>query len=295
MPVAHDALCARIIERAGFKAVACGGYSATASLLGAPDTSQLAMTEMADYYARMVEATELPVFVDGDTGYGNATNVARMVRRFERAGVAGLFIEDQVFPKRCGHMEGKQVIPAAEMVEKVKAALDARADPDLIVMARTDALAVTGIDDAIERAQLYRAAGADLVFVEAPTSRGQMARICAEIDGPCLANNLETGKTPTLPVDVLEQIGYAAVAFPVSATYAVAKAVTELMTVLARDGSTAACAERMMSFDEFNELVGLTPLRRRERHYQDFASALLARQRAARAAPTPRDEDDKGE
>ena len=275
MPVAHDALTARIIEHAGFKAVACGGYAATANLLGAPDTSLLSMSEMADFYARIVDATSLPVFVDGDTGFGNSTNTARAIRIFERVGVAGVFIEDQVFPKRCGHMEGKAVIPPAEMLEKLKAALDARVDADMIIMARTDALAVNGLDDAIERAQLYREAGADLLFVEAPTDIGQMRRICSEIEGPCLANNLEAGKTPCLPAQELEDIGYAAVAYPVAATYTITKALTELMEILARDGSTAACRDRMVSFEEFNALVGLPELRRREASYQDFARAMI--------------------
>ena len=174
MPGAHDALSARIIEQAGFAALTCGGYSATASLLGQPDTSLLGLTEMAEMYARLCEATSLPLLADADTGYGNVTNVARAVRAYERAGVAGLFIEDQVFPKRCGHMAGKAVVPLEEMLGKLKSALDARADTDLVIMARTDALAVNGIDDAIERAQACREAGADLLFVEAPTSVAQM-------------------------------------------------------------------------------------------------------------------------
>jgi methylisocitrate lyase len=282
MPVAHDALVARIIETTGFQTVACGGYSATASLLGAPDSSQLSMTEMADYYGRIVEATGLPVFVDGDTGFGNSTNVARMVRRFEQAGVAGLFIEDQVFPKRCGHMAGKDVVPARDFVEKLKAALDARRDPDLVIMARTDALAVHGLDEAIARGRLYREAGADLIFVEAPTSREQMGRICREIPGPCLANNLDGGASPLVPAQELQDMGYAAVAFPVSATYTIAKAVSEVMTILKREGTTASAASRMTGFDEFNELVGLSLMRAREAEYQDQAADLLARGAADR-------------
>jgi methylisocitrate lyase len=286
MPVAHDSLTARIIERTGFRAVACGGYGATASMLGAPDSSQLSMTEMADFYARICEATSLPVFVDGDTGFGNSTNVARMVRRFERAGVAGLFIEDQVFPKRCGHMTGKDVVPAADMVEKLKAALDARHDPDLVIMARTDALAVHGLDDAIARGQLYREAGADLIFVEAPADRDEMRRICREIDAPCLANNLDGGRSPLVPAAELQEIGYATVAFPVTATYTIAKAVSEVMAVLAREGTTASQAHRMTGFDEFNELVGLTEMRAREAGYQDQAAKLLAGARSGNKTRT---------
>ena len=156
MPGAHDSLVARIIEQAGFQGVTLGGYPATANLLGKPDVSLLTMTEMVEYTRRICGAVDIPVFTDGDTGYGNVTNVFRTVKEMERAGAAGMFIEDQVFPKRCGHMEGKQVIPAEEMMAKIKAALDARTDPDFILMARTDALAVHGIEEAIRRRKLAR-------------------------------------------------------------------------------------------------------------------------------------------
>lgn len=276
MPGLHDALSARIAEAAGFQAVTCGGYAASASLLGEPDTSQLGLSEMADMYARICEATTLPLLADADTGFGNVTNVARAVKAYERAGVAGLFVEDQVFPKRCGHMTGKAVVPVEDWIGKLQAALDARQDPDLIVMARTDALAVNGIDDAIARAQLARAAGCDLIFVEAPTSVEQMRRICAEIDGPCLANMIEGGQTPTLPAAELQAIGYAAVVFPVAATYAVARAVRDLMAVIKRDGSARAFADRMVDFAAFNEMVGLGRLRAREARLQDSARDLIA-------------------
>ena len=277
LPGAYDALTARIIEQAGFKAVSAGGYTATASLLGQPDTGQLGMSEMADFYTRMCEATTLPVFADADTGYGNVTNVARTVRAYERAGVAGLFIEDQVAPKRCGHMAGKAVIPPVEMVAKIKAALDARKDRDLMIMARTDALAVNGIDDAIRRGQLYREAGADMIFVEAPRSVADMRRICREIDAPTMANNIEGGLTPFLPAPELEKIGYAMVAFVLGVTYAIARAASELAATLKRDGTTAAYRKRMMAFDEFNALVGLKQLRQLEAEKMDFAEALMAR------------------
>ena len=215
LPGAHDALSLKLIERAGFQAAAAGGYSATASLIGQPDVAQLGMSEMAELYARLCDCTELPLLADADTGYGGPTNVARTVRAYERAGVAALFIEDQVSPKRCGHMEGKQVVPAAEMVAKLKAALDARIDEAMIVMARTDARAVEGLDAAIERAELYREAGADLLFVEAPLSVEELRRVCSEIAGPCLANNVEGGKTPVLPAQTLEEMGFAAVTWPV--------------------------------------------------------------------------------
>ena len=277
MPGVHDALGARLAEMQGFAAVTAGGYGASATLLGRPDSSQLSLTEMSEMYSRLCDATDLPLLADADTGFGNVTNVTRTVRLYEKAGVAGLFIEDQVFPKRCGHMSGKAVVPVAEWLAKIKAALDARHDPDLVVMARSDALAVNGLDDAIERAQLAREAGADLLFVEAPTDVGQMRRICAEIPGPCLANNVETGRSPLLPAAELERIGYAAVVFPVAATYAVAHALRELFATIKRTGSTEEFLTRMPSFDEFNDIVGLSAQRRREAEWQDYAESLVER------------------
>jgi methylisocitrate lyase len=280
LPGAHDALTLRLAEQAGFQAVTCGGYSATASLLGAPDVQQLTMTEMAEMYARLCDATELPLFADGDTGYGNTTNVARTVRAYERAGVAGLFIEDQESPKRCGHMEGKRVIPAADMVAKLKAALDARVDADLILCARTDARAVHGLDDAIARCQLYREAGADLLFVDAPISVEELRRVCSEIDGPCFANLVEGGKTPILSARQLEAMGFAAVTWPVSASYAIARAVADVYAALLRDGTTNAVRDRMLDFAAFNSLIGLEQVREAEAACDEFARDLLEQRTA---------------
>lgn len=274
LPGVHDALSVRLAEQAGFDAITCGGYSATASLLGRPDTSLLSMSEMADMYARLCDASPLPLFADADTGFGNVSNTARAVRAYERAGVAGLFIEDQVFPKRCGHMVGKDVVPVEEFLAKLKAALDARTDPDLVIMARTDALAVHGLDEAIHRAQLAREAGADFLFVEAPATVAQMRRICAEIDGPCLSNNIESGATPVLSAAELQDIGYAVATFPLSATYAVARAVRDLYAVLKRDGTTAAYTD-LLDFHAFHDIVGLSGQRATEAAHQDFAAALV--------------------
>ena len=287
LPGVQDALSARLAEEAGFAAVAGGGYAATAVLLGEPDTSQLSLRELADHYARLCHAVDIPVFGDGDTGFGNVTNVRRTVHQFERAGLAGMFIEDQVFPKRCGHMAGKQVVPAAEMVAKLKAALDTRHDSDFVIMARTDALAVNGIDDAIDRAVLYREVGADMLFVEAPTDIGQMRRICREVPGPCMANNIEGGSTPVLPAAELQEIGYAVTANAVASCYATAWVLRELYAALARDGTTEAMWDRMLSFDEFNEVVGLTALRGREQTYLDFANGFGT---APRRRPPPADQ-----
>jgi 2-methylisocitrate lyase-like PEP mutase family enzyme len=279
MPGVHDALGCRLAEAAGFSAITAGGYGATATLLGRPDSSQLSLTELSEMYSRFCDATSLPLLADADTGFGNVTNVARVVNLYEKAGVAGLFIEDQVFPKRCGHMSGKAVIPVADWIAKIKAALDARVDPDLVIMARTDAIAVNGIDDAIERARLAREAGADLIFVEAPTRAEDMRRICTEVPGPCLANNVETGLSPLLSAAELQAIGYAAVVFPVAATYAVAYALRNLFATIRATGSTATFLPQMLEFNEFNDLVGLSAQRSREAALQEFADALVARHR----------------
>src|SRR5512136_2915204 len=205
IPGVHDALCARIAEKVGFKAIFTAGYANSAALLGRPDVSLLTLTEMVDIASRIVDAVNIPVFADGDTGHGNVTNVIRTVKLFEKAGVAGIFIEDQVEPKRCGHMVGKQVISEEKMVAKIKAALDARSDPDLIVMARTDALAVNGLEDAINRANLYREAGADLIFVEAPETVKQMRRITMEVKAPTSVNMIPGGMTPLLTAKELQE------------------------------------------------------------------------------------------
>ncbi|KUG20977.1 methylisocitrate lyase [hydrocarbon metagenome] len=236
-------------------------------MLGKPDVSLLTLSEMVECAGRIVDAVTIPVFADGDTGHGNVTNVIRTVELFEKAGVAGLLLEDQAEPKRCGHMSGKQVIPEREMAAKLEAALDARRDPDFVIMARTDALAVNGIDDAITRAQAYREAGADAIFVEAPESVGQMRRIAAEIDAPQLANMIPGGRTPLLPAQKLQEIGFAAVAYPTACTCTIAKAVLDMFAALHRTGTTAGLEERMIDFGRFNDLVGLQEIRDREAWY----------------------------
>jgi methylisocitrate lyase len=267
MPGAHDSLCARIIEAAGHQALTMGGYSISASLLGRPDVSLLTLTEMADCYRRVADLVDIPLFVDGDTGFGGVLNVRRTVKEFERAGAAGMFIEDQVFPKRCGHMKDKQVIPTNEMVAKVKAAVDARLDDDFVIMGRTDALAINGLEDAIERGNRYRMAGADLIFVEAPTSVDQMQAITSGVEAPTLANNIEGGRSPVLSAPELQKIGYSAVVFPVAASYAVAEAIKKLMLEIKTTGTTDGFRDRMVDFDQFNELIGLEDLRSLEKGF----------------------------
>jgi len=267
LPGAYDALSAKIVEQAGFKAVTLGGYPASGSLLAKPDVSLLTMTEMVNQARYISEAVDIPLFVDGDTGHGNVTNVARTVREFERAGVAGLFIEDQEFPKRCGHMEGKQVISTEEMVIKIKAAVDARQDGDLMLMARTDSLAVCGIDAAIERAGRFAEAGADIIFIEAPSSVEDMRRVCQEVKAPMMANMVEGGKTPIITATELQSIGYSVATFPLSTLYAAAYGVRLAMETLFKTGSTSGYMDKMITFTDFNNLVGLEKLRTKEAYY----------------------------
>jgi 2,3-dimethylmalate lyase len=277
LPGAYDALSAKIVEQAGFKAVTLGGYPASASLLAKPDVSLLTLTEMVNQARYIAESVDIPLFVDGDTGHGNVTNVARTVKQFENAGVAGLFIEDQVFPKRCGHMEGKQVIPSEEMIAKIKAAVDARMDDDLMLMARTDSLAVYGIDEAIERGNRFAEAGADIIFIEAPPSVEDMRRVCREVKAPMSANMVEGGKTPILTAKELQDIGYSIATFPLSTLYAAAWGVSAVMRELFTKGTTSGYVGKMVTFSEFNALVGLEKVRETESYYYKDLFEKLAR------------------
>ncbi len=263
IPGVGDALGARLVAKAGFKAVFLSGYAASASLLGAPDIGLLSMTEMADCARRIADAVDIPLFADGDNGHGNVNNVVRSMRQFEKAGVAAIFFEDQVLPKRCGHMTGKQVIPAVEMSAKIRAAVDARVDPDLLIMARTDALSVHGIDDAIERMHFYLEAGADLSFVESPGSVEEMQRITREIKAPNMANMVAGGMTPLLRAKELEKLGFAVAAYPVLTTYAMAHAAERALAHLKSHESIAGFADTL-DFAAFNELIGLEEVREKE-------------------------------
>ncbi len=267
IPGVHDPLCARIAQQVGFKAVFLSGYASSAALLGAPDVGLLTLTEMLDCARRIVDAVDLPVFADGDTGHGNLTNAMRTMRQFEKAGVAAIFFEDQVFPKRCGHMAGKQVVPPEEMIGKIKAVVDARVDADLMIMARTDALAVNGIDDAIGRACRYVEAGADMAFIEAPQSIEQMRRILAEVKAPQLANMVPGGRTPILTASELEALGFACVAYPTALTYAIAYTARDVLSHILETGTPAGLEGRMIEFEEFNRLVGLPEIRAKEQQF----------------------------
>jgi carboxyvinyl-carboxyphosphonate phosphorylmutase len=266
-PGAHDALTAKIIEQVGFEAVYMTGYGQAASHLGKPDVGLLTLTEMVARAANIVEAVNVPVIADADTGFGNAVNVMRTVREYEKAGVAAIQLEDQVAPKKCGHMTGRQVVSKEEMVGKIKAAADVRTDSDFMIIARTDARTVHGIGEALERAKAYEEAGADILFVESPESMEEMKQITSSFKIPVLANMVEGGRTPFLPVQDLEKLGYDLVIFPTASTYLVTKALTRLMTTLKDTGTTASLIPEMITFEEFNNLIGLTKIREIESMY----------------------------
>lgn len=263
-PGAHDVLTAKIIEKAGFQAVYMTGYGQAASHLGTADVGLLTMSEMLDRANNFASAVDIPVIADGDTGFGNAINVMRTVRQYEMAGVAAIQLEDQVAPKKCGHMTGRQVIPLAEMVGKIKAAVEARRDPDFVILARTDARTIHGIDEAIYRAKAYEEAGADVIFVESPESVEEMKKITSSFKVPVLANMVEGGRTPLLPAGELEKLGYDLVIFPTASTYMVAQAMKNLMEELMKTGTTENLIPDMISFPEFNKLIGLAEIRELE-------------------------------
>ena len=255
LPGVHDALSARLAEAAGFSALTCGGYAATASLLGAPDIAQLSMTEMADMYARLADATTLPILADADTGYGNAINVARTVRSFERAGVAALFIEDQVAPKRCGHFSGKEVISTEEAVGKIKAAVDARHDPDFLIMARTDAAAVHGFEAAVERAHRFAEAGADILFVEAVTTAEEIRALPRRLGPPQLMNVVIGGRTPIFGAEELGTLGYGLVLYANAALQGAVAGMQKALGVLKETRRIDEDPALVVSFAERQRLV----------------------------------------
>lgn len=253
----HDGLTARLAERAGFEAFYHGGYAVAAHHLGMPDIGVVGLGEMVQSVLRVGNVSDTPIITDADTGYGEIPGVRRSVRELERAGAQAIQFEDQVFPKRCGHMAGKQVIPRDEMVLKVRAAVDQRQRSDTLIIARTDALQPNGLDDAIDRCNAYAEAGADVAFVDAPGTREELEEIARRVDAPSLANMSETGRTPPLTAFELEELGYRIVIFPSPQTWVFAKAYSELCSQLREHGTTQGYRERMMAFDDVNELLGL--------------------------------------
>jgi carboxyvinyl-carboxyphosphonate phosphorylmutase len=267
VPGAYDALTARLVKIAGFDAVYLtgGGYSRAC---GYPDLGLLTMSENIQHISRTVDAVDIPVIADMDTGYGNALNVVRAVREYEKAGVAAFHLEDQISPKKCGHYEGKQLVGKPEMVGKIKAAVDTRRDENMIVIARTDARAVEGFEAAIDRMNAYIEAGADVGFVEAPQTVEEMARIPASITKPALVNIFEGGKTPPLPAKRLEQMGFRIGIYPSQTHRAAIFAAMEVLAVLKRDGDTAAMELRMASFDDREKAVNTAYWRGLEQKYR---------------------------
>jgi len=257
MPGVFDALSAKIAARAGFVVIFITGYSLSATLLGEPDFGLLTQTEVVSAAQRICSVVDTPVIVDADTGYGNAINVIRTVHDLIRAGAAGMFLEDQIWPKRCGHMKGKQVIPLDEQLKKLRAAIEARNDHDFYIVARTDARQALGLAEAIARGIAFKEAGADAVFVEAPENKEEMKEIASHVPGPLVANMLERGVTPLMDPQELKDLGFDLIVWPLAPLYSIAKSLTDVYSTLRREGSTTKILDRLMPFDEFNEIVGL--------------------------------------
>jgi len=253
----YDTLSAKICQRAGFPMGFISGYSFSATAIGEPDLGLLTQTEMIDRARRIAMSVAIPIICDADTGYGNPLNVARTVEEMIAAGLAGCFLEDQVWPKRCGHMRGKRIIEREEYVQKIRAAAETRAGRDFFIVARTDALAVAGMDEAAARIRAAREAGADASFIEAPGSVEQLAEIARRVPAPRVANMIEGGRTPILGRDQLGELGFQLILYPLAGLFAAARALDAVYRKLRADGTTLGCAQPIMPFDEFNDLIGV--------------------------------------
>jgi methylisocitrate lyase len=280
MPGAYDALSARIIEAEGFEALVAGGYAAVGSMLAQADMGQSNMRDYADHYARICAAVAIPVYVDADTGFGGVNNVRQMVRAFEAAGVAGLFISDQVFPNRCGYLPGKQIIPVEQMLAKIKAALDARSDADLFIAARTDAAGIESVEAAIARCQMFMEAGADMAKPMGVDTIAEIRRVMREVSGPHMATLSQAAGPKARSLTELEGVGVCAATFPSLALFSAALAVRDVLRTLKRENALAPCQDRLIPLDDYYGLVGLNELLAREESY-DRAAASLAHKRAA--------------
>ncbi len=267
LPGVFDALSARIAEQVGFDAMFQTGYGSSAALLGMPDFGFLNAGETVDNARRIIRAVKVPVLVDADTGYGNPLNVWRLVQDLESLGAAGIFLEDQIWPKRCGHMIGKDVIPKDEYLPKLKAAVEARKSKDFVIVARTDARAPIGLDEAIERGKAYKKVGADVIFVEAPRSIEELKKVAEEIDAPLVANMIEDGVTPTLSAQELLNLGYRMAVFPLSALYSATYAMRQVLTELKKTGATRVTRKMMVTFKDFNRFVDLDKYMNLEKRY----------------------------
>jgi len=280
MPGAYDALSARIIEAEGFEAIVAGGYAGIGSMLAQADMGQSNMRDYAGHYGRICDAVQIPVYVDADTGFGGVNNVRQMVRAFEAVGVAGLFISDQVFPNRCGYLPGKQIIPVEQMLAKVKAALDARTDPDLLIAARTDAAGVEGQESAIDRCQLFMEAGADMAKPMGFDTIPEIKRAMREIPGPHMATLSQAAGPKARSLPELEAAGVVAATFPSVALFAAANAVRNVLRLLKRDNSLAPCQEHLLPLEDYYGMVGLKEMLAREESYDKLAASLVQKRAA---------------
>jgi methylisocitrate lyase len=256
-PGVYDTLSAKLAARAGFPMAFISGYSVAATAIGEPDLGLLTQTELVAQARRVCASVEIPIIVDADTGYGNPLNVIRTVRELIDAGAAGCFLEDQQWPKKCGHMRGKRVIEREEYVDKVRAAVDTRGDADFFIVARTDSLAVLGLDEAIARVTEARAAGADASFVEAPNSLDEMAQIGRRAPAPVVANMIEKGKTPVLPKEKLVELGFHLILYPLAGLFAAAHGLASIYDTIRKKDTTIGAEDRLMTFEDFNALIGV--------------------------------------
>ncbi len=267
VPGVYDAIGAKIAQKAGFEAMFQTGYGTSATLLGLPDYGFIGATETTENARRICRAVSVPVIVDADTGYGNPLSVWKLVTELESVGAAGIFLEDQKWPKRCGHMSGKEVIPKEEYSQKLQAALDARKSKDFIIVARTDARAPEGLHAAIERGLEYKKIGADAIFIEAPKSIEEMKKIGRSIKAPLVANMIEGGATPLVSSKVLHKMGFKLILYPLSVLFANAFASMKILHELRRSGTTTRLKKNVVNFDQFNEIVDLTKFKKMERNY----------------------------
>nr|WP_246275355.1 isocitrate lyase/PEP mutase family protein [Nitrosopumilus oxyclinae] len=268
IPGVYDALGAKIAQKVGFDAMFQTGYGTSATLFGMPDYGFIGATETIDNARRICRAVQVPVIVDSDTGYGNALSVWKLVKELELAGASGIFLEDQRWPKRCGHMQGKEVISQEEYTEKLSAAIDARENKNFIIVARTDARATEGLDEAIERGKQNKKTGADAVFVEAPRSIDEMKKIGKEINAPLVANMIEGGATPLSSAELLSKMGFNIILYPLSVLYANTFATMNILTELKKSGNTSKYKQKVVNFNQFNDLVELSKFEKMENKYK---------------------------
>jgi len=268
IPGVYDAIGAKIVEKVGFEAMFQTGYGTSATLFGMPDYGFIGSTETVDNARRICHAVSVPVIVDADTGYGNALSVDKLVRELEASGASGIFLEDQKWPKRCGHMQGKEVIPKDEYAEKLQAAINARSNEDFIIVARTDARATEGLDKAIERGLYYNKIGADVIFIEAPKTIQEMKKIGNAINAPLVANMIEGGATPISSASQLREMGYKIILYPLSVLFSNTYATLQILKELKRAGTTKKLEKTMTNFDQFNELVELSKYKKLEKQYR---------------------------